>query len=211
MALALSDVRSGAAYIRNAIEACLGLLRGDRDAVDRLDLTADGYWTSFGAALIAAPFWVLQAFAVRAMTIEIDAMEEHVFAVAPLNVWSVLFAVVGYGLHWAAMPVAMAYVAKSYELQPRYVGFVVSYNWLGALTAAIMAPPFLLYALGLASVWVAVPLSFVCSAAVLAIRWRAALETLRISRWGATAIVALDVALSLFVVNVTAGLVLRYA
>lgn len=112
------------------------LMAGHRDGLDRLDLSADGFWRSFAAILVALPpsilSWVeferVERGGMPAQAGEATLAFAH--ALADLTAW--------------LLPILLlATVARHIGFSRRIVPFVVATNWGGALLTWAFSPFFL--------------------------------------------------------------------
>ncbi|MBB3996471.1 hypothetical protein [Aureimonas pseudogalii] len=113
------------------------LMRGHRDGLDRLDLSADGFWRSFAALVVALPptmlswleFERVERAGLHAGRSEMATYSAH--ALADLTAW--------------LLPIlVMTVAARRLGLSKKIVAFVVATNWGGALLTWLFAPYFLL-------------------------------------------------------------------
>ncbi len=113
------------------------LMSGRREGLALLDCTADGFWRSFAALVVALPPTILA-------WLEYESVER-----APFSPHLSRFAV--YGAHtladltsWLLPILILACVARPLGFSRKMVPFVVATNWGGALLAWVFSPFFLL-------------------------------------------------------------------
>lgn len=95
------------------------LMRLDQGGMNWFNLTIEGFWRSFFAAVPVAPFFALLIY------LDLSAQPETI------NVgWAATVSMVVYGLSWALVPVVAIGVTKMLDLSPGYVPLVVAYNWV---------------------------------------------------------------------------------
>jgi hypothetical protein len=100
----------------------------DAGAMRYFNLTIDGFWRSFIAAVLLAPF-----FLITNIVNETGAGAEHVadntvgYAIVWLIVWFI---------GWAIFPLIMVPVASLLNLSGTYVPFIIAWNWSSMLMAA---------------------------------------------------------------------------
>ncbi len=141
------------------------MLLGRADGLKLLDLTADGFWNSFFAMVVAAPplvvGWVALANELVALGDDFGGRLSIVLRLAVTD-----FSV------WVVPLVALAAVARRAGIADRFVHLVVAGNWSSAVVAWIMLPPSLidLFAPGLANVTTLVSLALFLLTIVLT--WR---------------------------------------
>ncbi|GBD43623.1 hypothetical protein HRbin40_01099 [bacterium HR40] len=161
-------------------------LVGVRDprALEWFEFTVEGFWRSFFAALLAAPFYLFLA------------LHEYAIAGAPADpFWTAFVRAVTYALDWALFPIAVFLLVRLVDLGHRYVVYIVVNNWatvlqLFAFSLAVAVARLLPEAL--ASLVLVATLAL-----VLAYRWLVAREALATSGWMASAFVLVDLVLGL--------------
>ena len=151
--------------IRQYLTGAWRLLMGRADGMELLDLSADGFWNSFFAMVLALPplivSWVAIAIAYDAVGIDMGSK----FSLL------VRLGLVDFGA-WVLPLVPLALAAPSVGIGDRLVHYVVATNWASAIIAWLTLPISLLRvaapaAEGLtALVWL---VFFVCT---MALNWR---------------------------------------
>lgn len=113
------------------------LMAGRRDGLSLLDISADGFWRSFAALVVALPPTVLS-------WLEYESVERPPFS-GHLGRFST------YGAHaladltaWLLPILIMASFARLLGFSRKMVPFVVATNWGGAFLAWVFSPFFLL-------------------------------------------------------------------
>ena len=102
---------------------CIGrLLRGDANALSDMDISADGFWRSFGAIPAALPAlfftWVIESRRLQA-----DGLADPLFSLlARMAALEMLF--------WALPIVVLAIVLRGLGLSQRYSHLIIARNWL---------------------------------------------------------------------------------
>lgn len=117
----LADVQLG-------LEGAVRLARLDANGMARFDLTVEGFWRSFLAAVVASPFYLVLVMDQYGRT----GTGPHLGRV-------VLAEVVGYLLGWVIFPVAAIFLTRLLGLGARYVALIVAGNWAAVLQAALLA------------------------------------------------------------------------
>ena len=118
------------------------LMAGNPEGLRRLDLSADGFWTSFFAMIVSAPPLVLS-------WIEYEASERagHPTDAGPVMIYA--SHALADALAWILPVLVLMVLAKSIGFRRKIVPLVVATNWGGALLAWLFAPYWLLlYATG---------------------------------------------------------------
>ncbi len=113
------------------------MMLGRADGLRMLDLSADGFWTSFFAIVIAAPAlfagWVSIANEMVILDPDAAGRLSIILRLAIVDLSS-----------WILPLVALALVAPHAGIGDRFVAYVVASNWATAIVAWIMLPPSIL-------------------------------------------------------------------
>ncbi|MDA0675530.1 MAG: hypothetical protein O3A88_04095 [Proteobacteria bacterium] len=118
-----------AAEILAAHYGATRLARFDAQGLRAFNPTVEGFWRSFWAAALVAPFYaILLAFHFATMA---DPVHPVRFA---------LVEAVTYVIAWLAFPVAMVGVSRWLGRWDAYVGYIVAYNWAAVVQNAIYLP-----------------------------------------------------------------------
>ncbi|MBN34907.1 MAG: hypothetical protein CMM46_09050 [Rhodospirillaceae bacterium] len=110
--------------ISSSLQGAWQLIFLDPNAMDHFTVTIDGFWRSFFAAVVALPYFLV------AIIWPAPAPEG-----APLWEPNAVLATLGYILSWIIFPIVAAFVARQFELTQRYIGYIIAFNWSGALVA----------------------------------------------------------------------------
>ena len=105
---------------RLSVRGAIRVLRLDPDGVDDFNLTLDGYWRSFYAALFLLPLYIvyLQALPIPD-------------GVSVGRYW--LIEAIAYPLVWTLWPLFAIYVCASAGALRRYTTYIVIHNWAQVL------------------------------------------------------------------------------
>lgn len=187
------DARTSAA-IAGAVE----LFLGRRDALRRFDLSTEGFWHSFTAALYGVPFFLC-----------LMAGDWSVLSAAnepPTLSAVILSRMADFTIDFLFLPIALALLAKRLGITRTYAGYVIARNWS---TLVILAPQAVISLL-LGFRWidedVAVLLSLVIAGVMLAYQFRITRWTLGWDAAAAAGLVAADFVSSLVLVALVNGL-----
>lgn len=155
--------------VATAVYAAYRLARGDASAIEYFDATLSGFWKSFFAAVLIAPFYLMLLFG-RHMVTASDAIE-------PLRFYPV--EMIGYVLAWVTFPLVMIPLADALDRRKHFFRFLVAYNWSSVLQQAVMLPISYLLLGGIIPGELAGPLHLIIVGAILFYIWfitRTALE-----------------------------------
>lgn len=162
-----------------SIRAILRLVRRDESALDDFNISLDGFWRSFFAAVLIAPLHFGWSYAEYGATPEYRALgHTHFFAVD----------LIGYVLTWTAWPLIMFYVTRKIGCGDRFIHYAVVYNWVQVPGAVLLMGAVFGLAPFLGPLGMLV--SYAALGAVLLFEWWLAMKTLQITPMAALAIEA---------------------
>lgn len=187
-----------AAEIARALQGCWRLARLDPTGMDFFDKTIEGFWRSFWvAALVAPAYLLLGAF-------DGDGVE---IVVEPARYYTA--EAIGYVISWVAYPLAMFYLTRLMGRSAEYIGYVVAYNWSHIFQVALFLPVWALAPGDPASPSAWSLIMMAATVIVLVYVGYIAKTALRITGMMASGVVALDVALSLFISGIQDALLIN--
>jgi hypothetical protein len=140
------------------------LMFGKADGLRLLDLSADGFWNSFFAIVVAAPALIVGWVGIANEIGDPDAFAGRLGMLIRL-------ATVDLG-SWVLPLVALALVAPRAGIGGRFVHYVVASNWTSAIIAWLMLPSALLRLFLPSSSEVASLLSLALFALSMVLTWR---------------------------------------
>jgi hypothetical protein len=124
-------------YVQQSLSGAARLMAGKKDGLRFLDISADGFWTSFFAIVIALPAmtvgWVTLANELAFQGDGIGSRLSIVLRLATIDV-----------LAWIVPLAAFALLARPAGIAHRFVHFVVASNWGSAIYVWLMLPPSLI-------------------------------------------------------------------
>ena len=174
--------------IVSGVYGALRLAARDPTGLAFFDVTPQGFWRSFAAALVGLP-----AYAVLIATG--PAIEEARVDGAAFF----LIEAIAYGIQWLALPVLMLHVAPALGRVERYIPFVVAWNWAAVVQLQLFALLAALGGLSLLPGGVLDVLVWGMLAWVLVYQWYVARTSLAVNGMAAAGVVALDFFLSLVI------------
>ncbi|MEQ9143136.1 MAG: hypothetical protein RLO08_02145 [Parvibaculaceae bacterium] len=185
--------------IISALVGAWKIARRDPSAMQAFDFSADAFWRSFAAFIFAVPFYLV--FITAEWRMIGDAGIEIVTTLPAYT----LIELLSYAAYWALYPLTMVFICRSFGLTATYAPYIIVYNWSSILVAVLMAPPYVLYSLGLASSETAALLVFVAFVTALLYRWQIALTVLGTTSSIAAAVVAVELVLGILISMVASG------
>mgnify|MGYP000393801008 CR=1 FL=1 len=109
-----------------SVQAALLLARGDPRGIAMLDLSVEGFWRSFAAAVIVAPAYILVL------------LDQYRLLGWPEHPWQTATAeTVSYLLGWIFFPLAAIPLTRLLGLSGRYVPLIIANNWSTVLQVAL--------------------------------------------------------------------------
>lgn len=185
--------------MQNSLLGAWRLMTGRADGLRLLDLSADGFWNSFFAMVVALPplFVSWTSFA-NEMSPGPDLFAERLGLMPRL-------AIIDF-CAWVVPLAGLAAVAKPAGIAGRFVHYVVASNWASAIIAWMMMPPALLRLIFPTAGDVASLISFALFLLSMVFSWRLTNATLNRGPAVATAVFA-----AMFVASVVVLLLLQSA
>lgn len=164
------------------------LARFDTRGMTYFETSLAGFWRSFYAAVIVAPFYaVLLVMRHAADTTGVGAVRfASVEAIA-------------YVIAWVAFPLAMVPLARVLDREERYLGYIVAYNWASVLQNGVYLPLVMLGVAGTISAETAQALGLTAISLILVYTWFITKVALTVGAGTAAALVALSLVLSILV------------
>ncbi|KQZ82968.1 transporter [Mesorhizobium sp. Root157] len=118
--------------VQASLNGAWQLMMGKPDGVRLLDLSADGFWNSFFALIVAAPALIVGWVGVANEIGDPEALTGRLGIL-------IRVAIVDVGT-WTLPLVALAVVARHAGIATRFVAYVVASNWASALIAWMLLP-----------------------------------------------------------------------
>ena len=113
--------------VAQALYGAWRLARFDASGLDQFNNTVEGFWRSFYAMLVAAPFYVIL------VTLRLSSLET---TNGPFQIF--LIEVIAYVIGWFAYPFVMLYVVELLNRRDRYYRYVAAYNWATVLLIVLL-------------------------------------------------------------------------
>lgn len=186
------------ASARDVLTALYGtyrLARLDASGMDYFDVTTTGFWRSFFAAVLVAPFYVL-LLSLRSSGLAENASLFHFMAIEAI----------AYVIAWVAFPLLMASLVKNFDRDAHYIRFIVAYNWAAVLQNALYLPIAILATSGLLAAAAANTLGLIALSLIVFYTWFITRTALEIPAGMAAGIVGLDFLLSILINTVAGGM-----
>ena len=182
---------------REIIAALFGvwrLTRFDADGMNWFNLTTSGFWRSFFAAVLVAPFFALLVYLDFPKPTEpIDAGHE------------IIVTMMVYGVGWAIVPLIMIPLTKLLGLSRGFVPMMVAYNWVTLPQVVIQVLATLPGASGLVSEELSVIMLFAALIYIVVIEWFVIRTALQTTAWMAVGITVLIEATGILITLIAYG------
>ena len=181
---------------RLALVGALRLARGDRGGLACFNRSLDGFWRSFGAAVIGYPLYLL-LLAMRVTVAEWERSGGFVI---------ITVETIAYVIGWVAFPLIMLTVTRLIGRAHRYFDFMVPYNWSQVPQSALFVLVGLGTGSGASDAAPAQAIEAVAAVAVLVYEWFIARVALDTTAAAAALIVVIDLILGVLVSNIAGSL-----
>jgi len=177
--------------LREVITALYGayrLARFDPGGLGFFDVTVQGFWRSFFAAVLVAPLYLIL------LLIRYSNLPNPL----PLFRFITLEAI-AYVIAWVAFPLLMASLARLLDRDDYYIRYIVAYNWAAVLQNLLYIPIAILAAAGVLSIALSNTLGLMALALIVAYTWFITRTALEVAAGMAAGIVGLDFMLNVLI------------
>lgn len=181
----------GLSTIRSSLAAAWEVMLGRQDGLQRLDTSLEGFWRSFLAVFIVAPFALLAFASQRRLALTAGEAPD------PFTTGTLFPETIALLVDWFAFPLIFAILARPFGLASHYVPFIVARNWASVIIAALVAVVHALHLIGILPSSAAPFVLLVAVVVALRFSYVIARTALAVSMGLAIPIVALDFLLSL--------------
>lgn len=191
-------------YVLHALMTAFRVARFDNNAVDDFDQSVDGFFRSFFGIVLAAPLYSIAVMAQHRIAEELAEASGESLPVTGAGFYLIEWG--AYVVNWIALPVVMILITRLIGVAPRYVPFIVAYNWGSCFVLALSAIPYFFYLLGVIPLIGVALLYYPVVIFALVYHWRIARDGLQIPGLTAAGIVLLDLLLSILIALMVARL-----
>lgn len=171
-----------------ALYGAYRLARLDKGGVAYFDISVPGFWKSFFAAVIVAPFYGLLLYQRYAAGLEGSQPLRYVAVEA-----------IAYVILWVAFPLVMASMARILDRERQYMGYIIVYNWAQILENAVHLPLTYLGATEIAPTDMVNALQLIVLTVLLAYTGFITVTVLEVTVMTAVGVVFLDFVMSVFI------------
>lgn len=180
--------------VASSLYGAFRLARFDPSGLNYFNISLNGFWNSFFAAVIVAPLFGLLIL-LQYQNVPIDP--------PPTPIRFGFAHGIGYVISWTIFPVLMISLARFIKRDVYYVRFIIAYNWAAVLQNAFYMPLAIAAQLGMLSAEAGTFLGLIVLTAVLFYVWFVTRVTLAVSPGMAVAIVFFDLVVSIIVTSWT--------
>lgn len=190
--------------IQSSVRGALRLFLFDPRGVAAFNVSIEGFWHSFFAAVLAAPIYfavVVIEHDLAKQLVDITVMNEPL--VVPSLRETLTAEAVGYPLSFVAFPIAMIGLSRLLKVTGRYVPYIIAYNWSSIVVVTLRLLPLVLFSAGIVGAQATTTPIFVSFLAIMIYRWYLARAVLGVSGITAFGLVIIDLLLMILIASVT--------
>ncbi|MCH7936567.1 MAG: hypothetical protein IH994_05680 [Proteobacteria bacterium] len=164
------------------------LARLDAGGLKFFDITDQGFWRSFFAAVLVAPLYLILL------------LIRHSNFPDPIPLFRfIALEAIAYVIAWVAFPLLMASLTRLLERDEFYIRYIVAYNWAAVLQNLLYIPIAILAAAGVLSIAVSNTLGLIALALIVVYTWFVTRTALEVAAGMAAGIVGLDFMLNVLI------------
>jgi hypothetical protein len=190
--------------IQSSVRGALRLFLFDPRGVAAFNVSIEGFWHSFFAAVLAAPIYFAVVIIGRDLAkglIDTAVMDGPL--VVPSLRETLVAEVVGYPVSFVAFPIAMIGLSRLLKVTGRYVPYVIAYNWSSVVVVTLRLLPLVLFSAGIVGAQATTTPIFVSFLAIMIYRWYLARVVLGVAGITAFGLVLIDFLLMILIAIVT--------
>lgn len=183
--------------IKSSIYGAYRLARLDAGGLAYFNISVEGFWRSFFAAVIVAPAYIILLLVRNA------ALEAHIADNGPMPQSAALWPEIAtYALGWIVWPLVMLVVVRLLGQTQNYVPYIIVYNWANVIQIALLLPVAILTQGGVFPQALAAVIGVMATLLVLFYLWFISRTVLQVREWAAAGIVIMDVMLGILMSNI---------
>jgi hypothetical protein len=130
-------------FIRS-IHGTWRIARLDPNALAYFNLTIDGFWRSFAALVLVAPFYI----GFLALSYGHHPGLELPTSPAVSMEWYVTVKLAAFAAGWLIFPLVMVAMTRLLDLTPTYVQYIIVWNWSNVLEMVVILPALIFFLSG---------------------------------------------------------------
>lgn len=187
--------------VNRSFRGTLDLLHSRADGLKSFDMSERGFWRSFSAIWLTLPAYIV-SLAFERLRLGLLQPDRSLLG----NLWIDVVVALGHVASFVALPLAMIWIARSFNLTRSYVPFVIVTNWITAMGLVVLSVPAMLLLIGWATPSLASIFALAFAVIIVRMQWFATKATLGISSLPALGIVLLGIVLNSCIGSITRGL-----
>jgi hypothetical protein len=187
--------------VNRSFKGTLDLLHSRAEGLKSFDMSERGFWRSFTAIWLTLPAYIV-SLAFERLRLGLLQPDRSLLG----SLWIDLVVALGHVVSFVALPLAMIWIARRFDLTRAYVPFVIVTNWISAMGLLVLSVPAMLLLLGWATPSLASFFSLAFAVIIVRIQWFATKATLGLSSLPAFGIVLLGILLNSCVGGLTRAL-----
>jgi len=184
--------------VNRSFRGTLDLLHSRAEGLKSFDMSERGFWRSFAAIWLTLPAYIV-SLAFERLRLGLLLPDRSVLD----NAWIDFVVASGHMAGFVALPLAMIWIARRFNLTKAYVPFVIVTNWITVMGLLVLSVPAMLLLLGWATPALASIFSLAFAVIILRMQWFATKATLGIASLPAFGIVLLGIVLNSCVGSIT--------
>jgi len=127
--------------VTRSIHGAWRIARMDPDALNYFDLSIDGFWRSFVALLVVAPFYIMFLILNHGSQPGLELPTGPVVSTE----FYVAVKLIAYIIGWLIFPLVMVPISRLLDLSQSYIPYIIVWNWSNVLVMAVILPTVLLF------------------------------------------------------------------
>ena len=127
-----------------SIHGAWRIARLDPDALAYFNVTADGFWRSFSALVLVAPFYIGFLILSHGQQPGPELPTGPVISAA----WYVTVKLLAFVAGWLVFPVVMVAISRLLDLTQTYAQYIIVWNWANVLEMVVILPAVMLFLSG---------------------------------------------------------------
>ncbi|MCG7392091.1 hypothetical protein MHY87_04140 [Microvirga sp. ACRRW] len=187
--------------VNRSFRGTLDLLHSRAEGLKSFDMSERGFWRSFAAIWLTLPAYVV-SLALERMRLGLLQPDRALLD----SFWLDAVVALSHIASFVALPLAMIWVARRFNLTKAYVPFVIVTNWITAMGLLVLSVPAMLLLLGWATPSLASIFSLAFAIIIVRMQWFANKATLGLSNLPALGIVLLGIVLNSGIGSITRAL-----
>ncbi|MDE0728291.1 MAG: hypothetical protein OSB82_17735 [Alphaproteobacteria bacterium] len=127
--------------VTRSIHGAWRIARMDPDALNYFELSIDGFWRSFVALLVVAPFYIMFLILNHGSQPGLELPTGPVVSTE----FYVAVKLIAYIIGWLIFPLVMVPISRLLDLSQSYIPYIIVWNWSNVLVMAVILPTLLLF------------------------------------------------------------------